>query len=125
MSTHEGRLLFDSARQGPMVGTRLGRSPDRTLLFRAEPFSVDLVVHASSDRLLYFHGHVVREQEGTPVTGAEVRLRNSPEAVATDEYGQFAVSSLDGGGDETLLITTDAAEVVFRIPDLVGMEIDG
>jgi len=117
MTIHEGTLLFDSAQDEAMVGTRFGRRPDRTLLYRSESFNVDLLIHATSDGLRYFHGHVTREGEGTPVTGALVRLVDPIDTVTPDEYGQFAVSRLSAEGRATLLVAAGDADLVCEIPD--------
>ena len=118
MNHLEGRLLYDSAQERAAVGTRNPGRADRTLLFRADPFSVDLVVHTASNDLRYFHGHVVRDQKGLPVVGAQVRLDAERQSVVTDEHGQFAVSTLDRSPRQCVVIGTEHEEVVCRIPDL-------
>jgi hypothetical protein len=116
MSNHKVNLIYDSSREGAAVGVRFGRSADRTLLFQAEPFSVDLVVHRDSDQLRYFHGQVVREALGAPVVGACVRLEESGDSVLTDEFGQFAVSSMAAVQSHVLEIGTECESIVLNVP---------
>ena len=116
MRYHNSHLIYDSSREGASVGSRIGRSADRTLLFRSEPFSVDLVIHRSSDSLRYFHGHVVRDPLGPPVVGACVRLEESGDGVLTDEFGQFAVSSMTWETKHVLEIGTAGETVMLRVP---------
>ncbi len=74
------------------------------------------MVHRSSDSLRYFHGHVIREPLRTPVVGACVRLEESGDRVLTDEFGQFAVSSMAWETRHVLEIGTADETVVLRVP---------
>ena len=77
MRPRHARLLYDSDRERHSVGARATVVMDRTLLYRSEPFSVDLIVHSGPDGMWFLHGQIVRERVGTPVTGARVRVASN------------------------------------------------
>lgn len=114
--TRNADLLYDSARFHASAGARSGICVDRTVLFRSPELTVDVVVHASREPLRYLHGQVIRQAEGSPVRGALVRIEGEETSVTTDEYGQFAVSSLDDREALAFRIAASNHEVLCIIP---------
>jgi hypothetical protein len=113
---HQGRLVFDSDQAGASAGARGGIAAERALLFRAHDLAVDLVVEEGGEALHVLRGQVVDEASGAPVVAARVRLGDDRESVPTDERGQFAVSTLVGGGEQFLWIDTPERQVLCSIP---------
>jgi hypothetical protein len=93
--------VFDSARVGALVGTRGPCSAERSLLFAAGAYSVDVVVFPGAGGLHALHGQVIDTASERGLCGARVRL-GAEEPVETDTYGQFALSTL-GTAEETVL----------------------
>ena len=116
MIREQGRLIFDSAQAEYTVGSRAGVTSDRSLSFRSENLSVDLVICADASPLRVMHGQVVHEMGDRPVTLASVRLGDEGEAVQTDEHGQFAVSTLASDSTQFLWIDTPEEQVLCSIP---------
>ena len=112
----EGRLIYDSADTGLVTGARSAGRTDRALLFHSADTTLDLMVHTGSNGLCFLQGMIADAGEATPVRDARVRLDREPDAVAPDEHGQFALSTMSPGGDIVLRIETDEAEMVCTIP---------
>ena len=116
MKSHRrARLIYDSARTVAGVFSRSAPTTERTLLFRADPLSVDLVAQRGSGALCCLHGQVVDGGTGSPVSGVTVQLDDA-EVSQTDEYGEFSVSSLEPADGHRLVIGTPDHELVLRIP---------
>lgn len=111
-----GRLVFDSARANARIGIRSVLTGSRSLVFRSDALTVDLVVQEGGERLAVIQGQVLDEATGTPIPLASVRLGDRGEAVPTDEHGQFAVSSLDRDGPQYLWLDTPERSVLCEIP---------
>ena len=94
MTLVDARLLYDSEQVGSAVGARSLVGADRSLLFSAGPMVVDLVVYAGGEDMRVVHGQVVHRSDESPVPGARVRLGALGDAVETDEFGQFHLSTL-------------------------------
>jgi hypothetical protein len=81
-------LVFDSWRAGTAVGTRGTGSRERSVLFRAGEFTIDLLM-TGHQRLSAIHGQVICDAGPAPVRDAKVRFGNK--TVQTDELGQFSM----------------------------------
>jgi hypothetical protein len=110
-----GRLVYDSDRAAARVGKRSAGGFGRTLLYRSDRLVVDLFVHPGTDELRLYHGQVVDERSGSPVAAASVRLAGEGD-VPTDEFGQFALSSMSEGEQHLLRVTTTDQELLCAIP---------
>jgi hypothetical protein len=110
-----GRLVFDSDRAAARVGRRSADGCGRMLLFRADRYAVDVVVHAPGNELRLYHGQVVDERSGAPVAAAGVSLDDDG-AVRTDEFGQFSLSDLVGAGPRRLRIQVSDGDLECPIP---------
>lgn len=113
------RLVYDSDRTAAKVGRRSAPACDRTLLFRSDRFAVDLVVQPAADELRIFHGQIVDERAGSPVSRAAVHLGDGDAAVRTDDFGQFSLSDIPGAGDTVLRVRLPEQELRCAIPQSV------
>lgn len=116
MTLLEAKLLFDSEQTGGQVGARSLVGGDRSLLFSAGPMVVDLVVYRGSEDMRIVHGQVVDRNDEKPIAGATVRIGSTGDAVETDEYGQFHLSTLAPFARTILLIEAAQGDVRCAIP---------
>jgi hypothetical protein len=113
-----GTLIYDSAHVGARMGARALAgltAEDRTLCYRSHGVAVDLLVSVS-DALQLVHGQVLHERSGVPVSNARVRFGQEGEVVATDAFGQFALSALVGGAEQVIWIEAPGVDVRCSIP---------
>ncbi len=118
MSSREARLVFDSARSCATVGQRAGMRVDRSLMFQAGDYSVDIVLNAGLSEWGYVYGQVVQHADGTPVAGAAVRFEDDDSSVRTDELGQFALGVSVPDARQVLRVETRAGAVLCTIPSV-------
>ena len=109
-----GRLVFDSDRAAAKVGRRSASVFGRTLLYRSDRWTVDVVVHSGAADLRLFHGQVLDERSGAPLARAEVTLDD--DVVRTDDFGQFSLSEIMRPGQRVLRVRTDDHELICPIP---------
>ena len=112
MMVVDAKLVFDSAKTGGLMGARSLVGGDRSLLFSAGPMVVDLVVYQGADDMRVVHGQVVGRADEEPVVGASVRLGGMSETVATDEFGQFTLSTMLPFDQTILSIVAEGADEV-------------
>ena len=101
MRSTDAVLLYDSARPEAAFVSRSAIRIDRSLVFRAEAHTVDMVIHGGDADLGLVLGQVVQEDDGTPVAGAAVRWLDEPVGGVTDGLGQFSLpcERLNAGRD--------------------------
>jgi hypothetical protein len=116
MIAKHGRLVFDSACVGAWLGTRGNDLNHRTLLFKADGFCVDVMVHGGTAGMHFLQGQVLHQVRDTPLAGARIRLDDESDTVATDLYGQFSLTSLARDGSLTIHVHMAEAELVCAIP---------
>jgi len=109
-----GRLVFDSDRAAAKVGRRSASVFGRTLLYRSDRWTVDVVVHSGAADLRLFHGQVLDERSGAPLARAEVTLDD--DVVRTDDFGQFALSAIRRDGQRVLHVRTADQQLLCAIP---------
>jgi len=102
------RLVYDSQRLQESFGRRCAPGEDRSLLFRAGPFSLDLLVYGTLEGI---HGQLCDEEGRRPVVGATAIL--GPHKAKTDAHGQF---SLPPGGASLLRVYVKGGEIAFPLP---------
>jgi hypothetical protein len=113
-------LLFDSARAGTLVGTRGLAGEERSLLYGAGTIAVDVVVFAARDGLHVIHGQVIDTAGDHPLGGARVRLDDARDAVDTDHFGQFSLSTLVGTPGQALCVEGDGVAFACPLPRLAA-----
>lgn len=113
----EGRLDYDSARIETVVGEEPALWRERDLAYHSEELCIELHVEGSPEGFGVYHGQVVGNRQAKPVGGARIALGDYESVVTTDEFGQFAVSSLAASPPRVLRVLTEGTEVVCPIPD--------
>ena len=121
-STEQARIIYDSARSHAAMEWKSGLGVERTLVFRAGAITVDLIAHVGDEDLRLFHGQVILEEGEAPVSGAIVRIDDSPDLLETDRNGRFVVSTMATGEDQILEVETGNGRVVLTIPANLGHE---
>ena len=114
-TTATTKLIYDSARSTAEVGMRAVITAGRSLVFRGENLTVDVVVHAGQDAWGYHYGQVIRHSDGSPVSGVDVVLDDG-DAVQTDECGQFAVASPNARAAKALHVDPGGDRQTFVLP---------
>lgn len=109
------RLIFDSARSSAAVGVRAVATAGRSLVFRSEDLTVDVVIHSGADDWGYHYGQVIRNADGSPAVGYVVAL-DEGDGVTTDECGQFSIASLDARAARSLHVRSEEGAVTFALP---------
>ena len=122
MISRHGRLVFDSAVAEAWLGTRGNDLKHRTLLFKADGFCVDVMVHGGAAGMHLLQGQLLHQARDTPLAGARIRLDDEPETVETDIYGQFSLTSLARDGSLTIHVRMEEAELVCAVPPDDGRE---
>ena len=117
MRRREGKILYDSAKVDQVAGARSGLRSGRSLLFHSPEAAVDLLVHTGSDGLCFLQGMLSDSGDASPIPDARVRLDRQDKAVETDEYGEFALSTLSPRGDLVVRVENAGIELVCKIPN--------
>ncbi len=116
MDTLDAKLVFDSEQTGDDMGARAVVGSDRSLLFTAGSMMVDLVVYSGTDDMRVVHGQLVDRSSEAPIAGARVCLGAEDDAVETDEFGQFHLSTMLPFSQAILTITAEQGDVRCAIP---------
>jgi len=88
LAGNKADLVFDSWRAGTTVGARGAGCGDRSVLFRAGEFTIELLM-AGHNRVSVIYGQVICDTGPAPVADATVRFGHTN--VQTDALGQFMV----------------------------------
>jgi hypothetical protein len=102
----ESVLLFDSFSQPPLAGTRSSAMRVRQMLYRAEPYQIDIQIEAQPER-----DHLV-------VTGQLLDV-NHPEMVG----GEVQVTLSDGRGDIVNTVTNQLGEFSGEVNNSGDLEL--
>jgi len=116
MSVVWGNVVYDSARIGASIGTRGTGQEDRAILFKADSFCVDVMIHAGTGGIHLVQGQVLHQAHDTPVRGVRVRLGQDSEGAETDCYGQFSLTNLRGEDLKFLVVGIGEKEVICWLP---------
>jgi hypothetical protein len=123
-------LLFDSFLQPAVAGARSGGSGIRQVLYRAEPYQIDVQIEATpSGRRLMVTGQVLDVTHAQTV-GREMavvlsNLHGETVRTLTNEFGEFS-AQLDNSGDLELSIAGAAHRpVVISLRDALGRAAGG
>ena len=120
MRRKQAVLLYDSARPEAAFVSRSAIRIDRTLVFRAEAHTVDMVIHEGDGEVGLLLGQVIHERDGNPVSDAPVRFLGETDGSVTDGHGQFSLSCdrLDEPGD--LSVELPDTVLLLAIPGVEG-----
>lgn len=118
-------LLFDSFRQPPSAGIRSGPMGLRQMLYRADPYQIDLQLEADSEhnRLIVSGQLLDISHPAMPFVSVQVMLSNLRGKVvntATNQFGEFRgevensgdleLSFLRDGGTRIVILLRSSAE---------------
>ncbi len=109
------KLLFDSESQASLEGLRALGGSERSLLFSAEGFSLDMVVFESAG-LHVMHGQLISTNDERGVAGATVRVGETGEAVETDHFGQFSLSTMGPLDAQVVTAVADEVQIACTLP---------
>jgi hypothetical protein len=114
-------LLFDSLSQSTLPGVRLAESPNRQLLYRAGPYSIDLQIALSEPSNVDLTGQVLRENDSRfeSVAGLSLALIRDSETVrstVTNEVGEFTIEGIERGEYELTIATREAVITIRQMP---------
>lgn len=118
------KLLFDTATTGALVGTRSLGQAERSLLFSADPFALDMVVFDAGGGVQVLHGQLLDAKAERPVAGARVVLGDQGESVETDHFGEFSISTLEPLAAQVLRIHKNELDIRCTVPGVPAHEGD-
>jgi hypothetical protein len=96
------KLLFDSATSTPVPGARALVGGERVLLYGVGDVSIDMMIFESPGGLSVIHGQVLAARGEGVGLRARIRLGDDGDAVDTDHFGQFALSTMGALDAEVL-----------------------
>jgi hypothetical protein len=124
-------LLFDSFLRPAQAGARgSGHSGTRQMLYRAEPYQIDLHIEAKpgENRIVVIGQLLDTRQPDTPGGNVPVvisNLRGNAVHTVTNEFGEFR-EELQPSGDLELMITGENGKaVVISLRDALGRRTEG
>jgi hypothetical protein len=124
-------LLFDSFSRPAQAGARgSGHSGTRQMLYRAEPYQIDLHIEAKpgENRIVVIGQLLDTRQPDTPGGNVPVvisNLRDNAVHTVTNEFGEFR-EELQPSGDLELMITGENGKaVVISLRDALGRRTEG
>lgn len=118
-------LLFDSFRQPMTAGARSGNAASRQMLFRANPYQIDVTIEAKPDaRELLVTGQVLDvSQPDSAARGIPVTLSNrcgQTVQIVTNDFGEFC-GELENRGDlELSFLGLNDKPIVVSLADALG-----
>lgn len=118
-------LLFDSFLQPALAGTRSAAAGSRQMLYRADPYQIDIHVEnkAGTNRLAIAGQILDISNPRLTAQGVQVVLSNcrgNTVLLSTNDFGEF-VGELENSGDLELSISnSDDRPVVISLRDTLG-----
>ena len=109
------KLLFDSDAPASLQGLRAVAGGERSLLFAADGYSLDLVVFESAG-LHVMHGQLISTDDERGVAGATVCLGEQGEPVETDHFGQFSLSAMGPLDAQVITAVADDLRIACTLP---------
>ena len=114
-------LAFDSLRHTALAGARSADAAARQLLYRAEPYSIDVTVGPDSHRNAGLIGQILREGEWKFESVAGLRLALMRDGltvgeVSTNDAGEFAFETLDRGQYDLRIDTLEVTITIVGLP---------
>lgn len=118
-------LLFDSFLQPALAGTRSAAAGSRQMLYRADPYQIDIHVEnkAGTNRLAVAGQILDVSNPRLTAQGVQVILSNcrgNTVLLATNDFGEF-VGEVENSGDlELSIASSDERPVVISLRDTLG-----
>ncbi|MEW6125980.1 MAG: zf-HC2 domain-containing protein [Acidobacteriota bacterium] len=114
-------LVFDSFGNLGFAGARSFASAERQLLYRAEPYSIDLQLTPAADAQGELKGQILRDDEFKFDSVAEVELhllRDGQTILTTNtnKFGEFSLSKLATGNYDLQFETREISITVVGLP---------
>jgi hypothetical protein len=123
-------LLFDSLLQPVLQGARSASSGMRQVLYRAEPYQIDVQIEATpSGRRLMVTGQVLDVTHAQTV-GREIpvvlsNLRGETVRTLTNEFGEFNAQLENSGDLELSVVGVNCRPVVISLREALGRAAGG
>jgi hypothetical protein len=117
-------VLFDSFLQPALAGVRSAGAGTRRMLYRADPFQVDLQIEAQGGGSVVVTGQLL-DLRDPEVVGSHVRLmlsnlRGQVIRATTNQYGEFR-EEIEGTGDlELVFHGANDKRVTISLHDVLG-----
>jgi len=114
-------LMFDSLARPALAGVRSTETATRQLLYRAEPFSVDLHVVPAEHAKLDVIGQVLRDGEAAFESVGHLRVElvrgdAVPLNASTNELGEFKLNGIDPGHVDLRIHVPDGSITISNLP---------
>jgi hypothetical protein len=114
-------LVFDSFARPALAGARSTETTNRQLLYRADPYSVDLQITASDQPQTDLVGQVLHKGDlrFESVAGLPLRWIREGETLrstATNQNGEFVIEAVDFGEYELRIEAPDLEIIVSGLP---------
>ena len=118
-------VLFDSFQQPLTAGARSSGSGTRQMLYRAEPYQVDLQIETKpgANKMIVTGQLMDLRRPDTPSRDVPViisNLRGHVVQTVTNEFGEFREEIRSSGDLELKLLGSDETAVIISLRDAVG-----
>jgi hypothetical protein len=122
-------LLFDSFLQPALAGVRSAGAQTRRLLYRADPFQVDLQIEARARRIVVVTGQLLDlrhpETVGRDVPFMLSNLRGRVVQATTNQFGEFCEEIEHSGDLELVFHGANDKPITISLQDVLGSSMDG
>jgi hypothetical protein len=122
-------LLFDSYLQPALEGVRSGAAGTRRMLYRADPFRVDLQVEAQADGKNVIVTGQLLDLRHPEIVGRDVRfmlsnLHGRVVQATTNEFGEFREEIEHSGDLELVFSGASNTPLMISLQDVLGPSFD-
>jgi len=118
------QVLFDSFLQPMFQGARSAAASSRQILYRAEPFQVDLQIEEKAGGALIVSGqllHLAQPEEMVRDTRVELsNMRGQSLKTATNEFGEFSAEINNSGKLQMTIANPDGEPITIFLKKTVG-----
>jgi hypothetical protein len=119
------RVLFDSLVHPVLEGARSARANSRQMLYRADPFQIDLLVEVKpgGNRILVTGQILGLSNPETIVRDTRIflsNMRGQAVVAVTNQFGEFCGEIENSGDIEMTFTSPDGKPIVISLPDALG-----
>jgi hypothetical protein len=119
------RVLFDSFLQPVFAGARSAGTGTRQMLYRADPFQIDVQIEAkSSGNRLVVTGQLM-DLSNPAIVGRDVRvalsnMRGNVTHAVTNQFGEFSTEIENSGDLQMTFNSPDGKPIIISLRDALG-----